>query len=107
MHHFKRFHIFQDKRLHAFGHDSVRKSNLGKSIEMWVPLSNTPEPTERCQTRIMARATTGVDAPRVDSDSDAGGEAKHRFKSSHCCLLLSNIFALLNRYDGQEFCCTA
>lgn len=57
------------KRLHHPKHNSVRKSS-SISSSMWIPLSATPEPVERCQTRILDRSTDGLNIPSVESDSE-------------------------------------
>ena len=66
-------HKSPSKRLHHPEHQSLRKSGAARqSAEMWIPLSDTPEPQdlERCQTRILHHSTDGVQVPVVDSDQE-------------------------------------
>ncbi|XP_067928203.1 katanin-interacting protein-like [Watersipora subatra] len=60
------------KQLHHPNHKTVHKSTEHRqSSEMWIPLSETPEPIERAQTRVLMRSTDGVEPPVVySSDSD-------------------------------------
>jgi len=47
--------------------ESVKKS-LKKSKELWIPLSDTPEPMERSVTRILERSTDGLEVPTVSDE---------------------------------------
>lgn len=74
------------KRLHHPDHTAVRKSGgTRQSSEMWIPMSGTPEPLERCQTRILNRSTDGVDIPVVDSDPEPEqGSCNHQAMIINC-----------------------
>lgn len=64
------------KQLHHPDHNAVRKSTGPRhSSEMWIPLSGTPEPVERAQTRVLVRSTDGLEVPTVSSSESDPGDA--------------------------------